>query len=1261
MTDDVLFRKTLSSDGLYVKGKLNGVEMFYTTDTGATRTVISDKLYNKIPSKKRPNLEPWDTQIAGAAGKPIQLVGIGNFDIELGPLHKTKELIVAKIEDDALLGMDILQNEVHGGADILLSEGIIKLQGECIPCIQVGLPSRTRRVKAAESVKIPGFSEALLKVVIDRDDNESDDCDLIIEPSDSFASRSGIVVASALVNIRQKVAVSVRVMNLYPSEVDIFEGAIIGSAGEVAECSDPIFDVEDPEEIENKCSIRRIKLSETVTERSTRGNCATEKCKVPDHLQELFESSGPSCSSQEKRVIANLLVENETVFSKHEFDIGKTFLTEHVIETGNSKPVKQPPRRVPLAFAEEEKAAIENLERHGIIKQSTSPWASPLVLVRKKSGGVRICVDYRKLNAVTVPDAFPLPRIQDCLDAVTGACLFSTFDLTSGYHQVPVKESDKHKTAFVTKYGLFEYQTMPFGLSNSAGTFQRVMEIALSGLQWVTCLIYIDDVVCFSKTFNEHVERVSEILGRIQKAGMKLKPQKCNLFQDEVTFLGHVVNKDGVKPNPDNIAKIIQWPVPKSVTEVRQFIGIASYYRRFVKDFAKVAQPLHTLLKKGEQFVWSSACQESFDRLKEILTGPEIMAFPRDMGEYILDTDACDTSIGCVLSQMQDGRERVIAYASRSLNKAEKNYCVTDKELLAVRYFMEYFRQYLLGRKFVVRTDHQALVWLFRAKEPKGRVARWIEILSAYQFSIEYRPGTSHGNADSLSRCDNPKDCHCAEVDDLEDLRCGPCGKCRKRLECVPEPTFARAVNTRSKSRNNDASYWKDFCGLDACQIQQLQMDDANVGLVYNWKVKGNRPPRSDLVKCSPETRHYCLLWDSLEIQDGVMYKLYYHKDGLGVQKQLVVPKQMRNDIMSQNHDSVLSGHLGSKKTWQKTRSKFYWFEMREDITLHVSKCHACAVNKAPSKSPRANLGQMLVGAPLDRVCVDILGPLPYTPRGNRYALVVMDYFTKWVEISPIPDQSAQTCADKILEFVCRFGCPLSIHSDQGRSFESEIFQDLCKILHMKKTRSSPRNPKCNGMVERFNLTLISMIRAFLNDEEENWDLNLDCLAAAYRATPSESTSLSPNLLMLGREVRSPVEIMYSVVEPELNTCVAVGEHVMRIRDTIQRAHVIARKYMQHKADYHKNKYDCKSSLYNYQPGDLVLYLHEQRKVGVCQKLQPLYHGPYVVAQKLNDLVYKIIMSPNGNVRVVHHDKLQPYKGRKEVKWAKRALKKFMR
>ena len=322
------------------------------------------------------------------------------------------------------------------------------------------------------------------------------------------------------------------------------------------------------------------------------------------------------------------------------------------------------------------------------------------------------------------------------------------------------------------------------GMKTSPATYQRLMELVLMNLQWQSCIAFLDDFLVFAADFGEHCKRLREVLQCFRNAGLKLKPKKCNFFQREVKFLGHVVNGNGVVPNPDNVRKLLEWPTPTCVTDVQVILGMGNYYRRFVKDYSKRVYPLTQLTKKDVPFEWTTVCQQAFDDIKTALTSAPIMAHPIPGGEFILDTDASQTTLGAVLSQVQNGVEKVIAYGSRTMNKPERNYCVTDQELLAVRHFVEYYKCYLLGQKFRVRTDHQALRWLFSLREPKNRIARWIEVLSAYDFVVEYRPGTKHGNADAMSRrCENPQECKCPLVDEEQNLLCGPCHKCRKRSQ----------------------------------------------------------------------------------------------------------------------------------------------------------------------------------------------------------------------------------------------------------------------------------------------------------------------------------------------------------------------------------------------------------------------------------------------------------------------------------------------
>jgi len=752
--------------GVFISGKVEGKDVFFTVDTGAASTVLSERVWEQLPLDVRHIEESVKPSLVGPNGAPIKALGRAKLNLQLGPVSLQKFVAVADIQDECLLGADILLGLKEGPFDLLLSESRIKWNGKSFPCIRTGTAT-LRRVKCIANSTVPGNSEVVVDVALD---GGSANEDLVIEPCPQFQERNQLVVASSVVNPGNPKSLKVRMMNPSTYDVELYCGETVGVISPI----DKVQILFSSDEINEDADLVR-NLSHSAD--SNRSSTAPAETQLPEHLVDLFTRSIEKKEAWMQQDIEKLLLEYQDIFSKDEFDLGCTHLAEHHIDTGDHKPIKQPPRRVPLALQGQDKQAIDDMLKRGAIRKSTSPWASPIVLVRKKNGSYRVCIDYRKVNEVTRKDSHPIPRIADCLDAVAGAKYFSTLDLTSGYNQIPVAPEDIPKTAFATKHGLFEATKLPFGLTNAPATFQRVMELALQGLQWNTALVYIDDIIIHAPTFKEHISRLRQVFDRLRMANLKIKPDKCHLLEDSVLFLGHEVSKDGVLPSQSNVDKVLNWPVPRSTKEVRQFLGGATYYRRFIKDFASKAKELSRLTSKNVDFYWNEECQKSFDSLKQALTSPEVMAYPTNDGYFILDTDASAEAIGSVLNIVVNGEERVVAYASKTLNKAERNYCVTDRELLAVRYFVEYFKHYLLGRKFTIRTDHQALKWLFTLKDPKGRIARWIEILSTYTFDIEYRPGKKHANADAMSRCPNPQSCLCG----FDELKCGPCRKCHKR------------------------------------------------------------------------------------------------------------------------------------------------------------------------------------------------------------------------------------------------------------------------------------------------------------------------------------------------------------------------------------------------------------------------------------------------------------------------------------------------
>ncbi len=461
--------------------------------------------------------------------------------------------------------------------------------------------------------------------------------------------------------------------------------------------------------------------------------------QLPPPLQNIVDGSADDLDRSQREKLKAFLKKNRQNFIENKGELGRAGAVKHEIFTGDAAPIKQPPRRFPAHKGAAAEAEIENMISQGVIEESCSPWASPVVLVTKKDGSLRFCIDYRKLNQVTRKDSFPLPRIDQTLEALGGSEWFSTLDLASGYWQVQMDPADAEKTAFATEKGMWQFKVMPFGVCNGPATFQRLMEMVLRGLHWTVSLVYLNDIICHSRDFDTRLAHLQEIFDRLRAAGLKLSPKKCNLFQRQVEFLGHVISKDGVATDPQKTAAIREWPVPKSVTEVRSFLGLCSYYRRFIRGFADIARPLHRLTEKAAEFLWTEDCQQAMDQLKDALTSAPILSFP---GAFILDTDASSFGIGAVLLQIQDQEEKVITYYSRSLTKPERNYCVIRKELLAVVEAVKHCHHYLYGGHFRIRTDHGALRWLLSFKSPEGQVARWIEMLGTYNLEIEHRMPT---------------------------------------------------------------------------------------------------------------------------------------------------------------------------------------------------------------------------------------------------------------------------------------------------------------------------------------------------------------------------------------------------------------------------------------------------------------------------------------------------------------------------------------
>ena len=822
--------EVISATCWYLAGKIGNIDSDFLIDSGSTYTVVDIALFESIPIEQRPELESTNLRLKSANGEMLKVHGQTVLNLTIGnKLFDTPVKVVSLGEKDVILGLDFMGNH---DCVLYLSQGIMQIGSHALRVkLHKLADNMCARIQISENVSIPPMQEMIVCGQIDRKRNQFKSEIGTIETLESFPEATGLQVAKTLINATND-NVPVRLANFGDKSVQLCKGQTVA----VVQPVDP----EDIEELDD--NIETSVSSDSVSDSQSPGLVASveEDCiELPAHLSEIVSNVSPQITESEKHKIKKLLHKYQHCFVGEDGVLGKTTLVKHRIDTGNAAPVKQRLRNPPIHLQDAVDKEIEKLLKKGIIEPSDSPWSSPLVAVSKKDGSVRLCTDYRKVNALLVnKDAYPLPKIDECLETLSGASYFCSLDLASGYHQVAMHEADKERTAFVCRAGLFQYTVMPFGMNNSPATFERLMEITLAGLQWKTLVLYLDDILTFSPTVEEMLARLEEVFKRFEKANLKLKPSKCKLFQTSVEFLGHVVSNEGISCDPKKIEAIDQWQTPKNVKAVRSFVGFCQYYRKYIKDFSNIAAPLYHLTRKRAKFEWNETCENAFLTLKESLVSAPVLAYPTREDEFVLDCDASLYGIGAVLSQIQDGKERPIAYGSKTLSSNQQNYCTTMRELLAIVVFTKHFHHYLWGRKFRIRCDHASLVWLVNFKEPVGMLARWISVLGNYDFEIEHRKGSLHLNADSLSRKVEQK---CKRED------CETCALETK--DCVCKITLDESRDLESKSS----------CATCTCDtadsICLSDSDDNHNELIANSSLSGQVSSEEDILSIRQSIR----------------------------------------------------------------------------------------------------------------------------------------------------------------------------------------------------------------------------------------------------------------------------------------------------------------------------------------------------------------------------------------------------------------------
>ena len=932
---------------------------------------------------------------------------------------------------------------------------------------------------------------------------------------------------------------------------------------------------------------------------------------------------GKSLSEDQKDTVRKMLREECATFMRDEDDIGCIDNLNLKIHLKDDIPVQKSYYSVPKPLYPEVKSYIEDLLNRGWIRHSQSDYASPVVIVRKKDGSMRLCIDYRELNKKTIPDQYPLPRVQEMIDNLSGMKWFSTLDLGKAYHQGQMDPDSRRKTAFILPMGLFEWLRIPFGLTNAPAAFQRSMEQSLHGLRDEICSPYLDDTIVYSEDFDAHIENVRTVLRRLHKHGVKLNPHKCKLFANEVSYLGRIISQDGYKMDPKNVEAVVALKElrPKTITQVRRLVGLLSVYRRFIPHFSKVAKPLYDLLKlkrmdgkcpKEKSVSWTDAHQAAAEKLIDAITCFPVMAYPDFNEPFLLHTDASYDGLGAVLYQKQDNELKVIAYASRTLNAAEGNYHSNKLEFLCMKWAIcESFRDYLYyAKQFTVITDNNPLTHVLNTPRLNATSQRWVSSLADYRFDIQYRPGRQNYDADALSRFPLISE-FTGYLSDNEVRMC---------------------LGSNMNSKPADVSVCVneikcDFIPWTLKEICAEQKKDPVVGDIYEKVHSGRKPKLNEL---SPPQRIFLNSWDKLHLIDNVLYRI------TSAHKQLVLPETYKSFVLRELHNEM--GHVSCEKVMALMRPRFFWPYMQKDVEKYTKQQCSCIKQKKPTIQLKEELISISTSSPFELLSLDFVH-LEKAVGGFEYILVLVDHFTRFSVCYPTKNKEGKTAADRLFnDFVLRYGFPARIMHDQGGEFENKLFEQLQKLSGVKKSRTTPYHPQSNGKCERINRTILGMLRTLDEGKKPRWKDHLQKVVHAYNATVSSATGYSPFYLLYGREPRLPVDLAFEPAQKEEKSYLAYVEDWQK---AMKEAYKIAFEQSEMQAQRNERNFNRHARASVLEAGDRVL-IKNVRERGGPGKLRSYWEQCVyrVCERKENSPVYVVEPEQGGEKRTVHRNML---------------------
>lgn len=1204
---------TLALNGLnYVKFKYKDRELLFLVDTGASISIVFKEFVSSnenINFHKRIKIHGLGGSVTSQGSVYLQLTTIKN--ISLGQ----EFLLIPSFDSNisGILGSDFLTSY---GAKIDYELCILKLRAKEFSFTLDLLSQRNF------CFTIPSRCQSLEYVQV----NAKNDC--VILPHEIS---EGVFVAGTMVRpVNGKIPVqilntretAVTIKNFIPKIQDLSEYEMVHFSRN------------------NEISVSRV-----------------------DKVLNLLNSD--HLSKDEKYSLQRICAKYSDVFHVDGDPLTVTNVYKQKIRVKDSEtPSYVKPYRLPYAQKSEIHSQIQKMLSQDIIEETKSEWSSPLLIVPKKAdqGGEkkwRVVVDYRLLNKRLEDDRFPLPCISDILDSLSGAIYFSHLDLSQGYYQIELDKDSRHFTAFTTDRGQYQMKRLPMGLKISPSAFSRAMTIAMSGLNYESCFIYLDDLIVFGNNLDSHNRNLTKVLDRLRQVNLKLNPFKCDFLKKEICYLGHIISADGVSPDPEKIVVVKNYPTPKDANESKRFVAMANYYRRFIRNFACIAAPLNNLSRKNVTFNWTPDCQTAFENLKKALVSPPILQYPDFSPDnvFILRTDASGVALGAILS---NGNDRPIAFASRSLNKAEKNYCTIEKELLAIVWAVKHFRPYLYGRKFAILTDHRPLVYLFGMTNPSSRLTKFRLVLEEFDFTIKYTKGRENVTADALSRIE---------------ISCNDLKNIKHNVDATVNAITRSANKTELKSTSNETTSHSRTDHPGVVELVKRPKEAVELRMVNKRRFKElknlhdnghqnslvlddisriifiKEGPRStsalgaslrDLQKICRKLKieellivkskdNACLIEEVLILREklnDMHIKIVIVKD-----VQTIVDKDMKQLIINDFHMLPTGGHAGINRMYNTIKRYYFWNGLKTDIEKFVRKCDDCQRYKHSRPFIEKLTITTTASTAFQKIYLDLVGPLERDGYGNQYILTCQCELSKFVEGYPIPNKEAVTVADALVKhFVLRYGIPNDIVTDRGTEFMADVMKEVCKLLTIQHLKSTSYHHETLGSLENTHKHLGFYLRKHIAEHSNDWSNWVPYWCFSFNNTVHTESKYTPFELVFGKTCNIPSNITSSL-DPLYN----FDSYPLQLKYRLQRAWQDAQENLINSKLERKSRYDIKSNFFDCKVGDSVLLKNESGA-----KMEPLFRGPFKIKEVKPP---NVILEIDSKLVTVHKNRVKPYFG----------------